>query len=111
MKDFGHVLSVFIDIVFVFDELIADDLFEIVAFGADMGHSIDDVLYQVEAIDLILDAHVEGRGDGALFLVAADVHMVVGPAVGQSMNQPGIAVKGEYDVLVLGEQGVEIIIT
>jgi len=111
VKDLGHVLAMFIDIVFVFDELIAHDLFEIVAFGSDMRHSVDDVQYEVETIDLILYAHIEGRGNGAFFLVAANVHVVVGAAVGQAVDQPGIAVESEDDMFVFGEQGVEVIIT
>ena len=111
VKDLRHILAVFIDIVFVFDELILDDLFEIVPFGAYMRHPVDDVQYQVKAVNLILYAHVEGRGDGAFFLVAADVHVMVAAAVGEAVDQPGITVKGEDNVFVSGEQGVEVIIT
>jgi hypothetical protein len=39
----------------------------------------------VEAIQFVQNRHVEGRSDGALFLVAADVDVIV---VGASVGQP-----------------------
>ena len=63
----------------------------------------------MEAIELVQHDHVEGRGGRALLLIAAHVNIVViVPPIGQSMNQPWIAVIGEDHRLVGGEQRVEI---
>ena len=45
---------------------------------------------------------------GALLLVAAHVQIAVGAAVGQPVDQPGIAMEAEDDVLVFGEQRIVI---
>ena len=51
----------------------------------------------------------KGRRRRALLLVAAHVQVrVVRPPVGQPVDQPRVAVEGEDDRLVLGEQGVEV---
>ena len=59
------------------------------------------------AIQIVEHHHVEGGGRGALLPVSADVHLVVvAPVVGELVDQPRIAVKGENNRLVLGEQRV-----
>ena len=64
---------------------------------------------EVETIEIVQHRHVERRGRRAFLLVAAHVKVVViGAAIGQAMDQPGIAVKGEDDRLVLREQRVEV---
>ena len=68
-----------------------------------MRQPIDHVFHQVEAVQVILNPHVEGRRDGALFLVAADVQVAVGPAVGQAVDQPRVSMEAKDDVLVFGE--------
>ena len=63
----------------------------------------------MEAVQIVQHRHVEGGGDGAFFLVAAHMDVVViGAAVGQPVDQPRIGVERENDVLILGEQRVEI---
>ena len=54
-------------------------LLQIGAFRAQIRNAIDHVLHQVETVEVVLHAHVEGRGDRALFLVAADMQFVVRP--------------------------------
>ena len=44
--------------------------------------------------------HVEGGGDGALLLIAPDVELFVVAAVGQLVDQGGVAVEGEDDGLI-----------
>ena len=71
-----------------------------------MGHLIDDVLHQMKTIDVVLHAHVKGGGDRALLLVAPDVEVAVGPAIGQPMDERRIAVEIEDDRPILGEERV-----
>jgi hypothetical protein len=72
-------------------------------------HAVDDVADQVEAVEVVQHRHVEGRGGGALLLVAAHVQVaVVGAPVGQPVDQPRVAVVGEDDRLVGGEDRVEV---
>ena len=64
----------------------------------------------MEAIEVVLHAHVEGGRDGALFLVAAHVQVAVGAPVGQSVDQPRVAVEAKDDVLVRGEERVVVLV-
>src|SRR5581483_3541291 len=53
--------------------------------------------------------HVEGGGGGAFLFVAPHVEVaVVGAPVGESVDQPGVAVVGEDDRPVGGQEGVEL---
>ena len=62
------------------------------------GHPVDHVHDQVEPVEVVQHHHVERRGRGALLVVAADVDVVVvGPAVGQPVDQPRVPVEGEHD--------------
>ena len=72
------------------------------------GQPAQDVQHQVETVQAVEHGHIEGRGDGALFLVSVDMEvLVVGPPVGEAMDQGRIPVEGEDDGPVPGEQGVE----
>jgi hypothetical protein len=58
------------------------------------GHAVDHVHDQVEAVEVVEHHHVERRGGGALLLVAAQAEaLVIGPPVGEPMDQPGVAVE------------------
>ena len=73
------------------------------------GHTIDDIHGQAEAVDLVLDRQFQRRIDVAFFLVASHVQVcVVLAAIGEPVDQPGIAVEIEDDRLAGGEQAVEI---
>ena len=71
----------------------------------------DGVERELEAVDIVEHAHVEGRGGGAFFLVAADVKVVmIVAAIGEPVDDPGVAVEGEDDGLVGGEERVELVV-
>ena len=70
----------------VLDELVLHLLLQIGALGTQMRQPIDHVLHQVEPVQVVLHPHVKSRRDGALFLVAPDVEVAVGPAVGQPVD-------------------------
>jgi hypothetical protein len=76
----------FVDVVFVLDELVLHLLLQIGALGTQVWQPIDDVLHEMEPIQVVLHPHVKGSRDGALFLVAPDVQVAVGPAVGQAVD-------------------------
>ncbi len=98
-----------VDVLAVFEEFVAEFLFEIGGTGSELGEAVDDVHGEVEAVEVVEDGHVEGGGDGAFFLVAADVEVVVvGAAIGEAVDEPGVAVEGEDDGLVFGEEDVEV---
>ena len=87
-------------------QLIAHLLVEVRAAVAKLRQAQQNVLDEVEAVDIILHAHIERRGDGALLPVAANVQVAVMTAVGQLMNERRVAVEGEDDRLILGKQHV-----
>ena len=86
-------------------------LLDVSGLRSDLRQAIDRVHHQVEAVHVVEDRHVERRRDRPLFLVAADVQVVViRSPIGEAMDQPRIAVVGEDDRLVLGEERVEVVV-
>ena len=78
---------------------------------AGLRDAVDRVHDEMETVEVVQHRHVERRRDGAFFLVAADVNVVViGAAISQSVDQPRVGVEGEDDRLILGEELVEIAI-
>ena len=66
--------------------------------------AVDDVNCQVEAVDLVQDGELQRGVDVALLLVAAHMDIaVIVTAIGELVNQPGIAVEVEDHRLVFGE--------
>ena len=108
VSNFGEVYAVLSDVLSMLDELILHLLDEVRAAVAKLREIIDRRHDEVEAIQSVKDSHVEGRGDGALFDVAADVDVLVVASVSQLMDEAGIAVEGEDDGLVGGEDHVVI---
>ena len=92
----------------VLDELVLHHLLQVVPLGSQLRQPINHVLHQMKAVQVVLHPHVEGRRDGALFLVAADVQVAVGAAVGQPVDQPGVSMEGKDDVLIFGEERIVI---
>ena len=97
-----------VDILLVLDELVLHRLLQVVPFGAQLRQAIHHVLHQVEPVQLVLHPDVKGRRDRALFHVAADVEVTVGPAVGQPVDQPGVSMEAKDDVLVFREERIVI---
>src|SRR5271154_3466445 len=107
--DLRHVVAVAANVFAMVDEPVADFLLGVGGALAKLRHAVDDIADQMETVEVVDHAHVERRGRGSLFLVAAHMNVVVaGPPIGQAMDQPRIAVKGEDDWLVASEQGVEV---
>ncbi len=74
-----------------------------------LGHAVDDIDDQVEAVDLIADGQFHRRVYVAILLVAAHMNIAaVGTAIGQPVDQIGIAVEVEDYRFVFGEQAVEV---
>ena len=73
-------------------QLIAHLLVEVRAAVAQLRQAQQNVLDEVEAVDIILHAHIKRCGDGALLPVAANVQVAVMTAVGQLMNERRVAV-------------------
>ncbi len=62
-------------------------------FSLVCGKAVNDVHHEMETVQVIQDGHVEGRGDRALFLITADMKVVVVvAAVGQPVDQPRVGV-------------------
>ncbi len=97
-----------VDVVFVLDELVLHALLQVRAARPESSSAVDHVLHKVETIQFVLHAHIEGSGDGAFFLVTPDVQVPIRSAIGQPVDQPGIAMKSENDVLVFGKQSVVV---
>jgi hypothetical protein len=88
----------------MFDESIHERLFDVSRSRTKLRQPVDRIAGEMKAIEIVQYRHIEWSRDCAFFLVAADVQVVmVGSPVREAMNQPGIAVIGEDNRLVLRE--------
>src|SRR5438128_11234404 len=63
----------------------------------------------MKAVEIVQHDHIERRGGRSILLVAAHMQLVViGPAIGETVDQPRITVEGEDDWLVPGEEPIEV---
>ena len=93
------------------DDLVLEPLLDVGGGGLEAGDAVDDVDGEVEAVYLVEDGELQRGVDVALFLVAANVDVVVVVAlVGELVDQRGIGVEVEDDGLVGGEEGVELLL-
>jgi len=98
-----------VDVLFVLDELIAEDLFKVPTDPLQLGHAIDCVSGEVKAVEVVHHRHIERRAGCTFFFVASNMQVVVVvTAIGQPVNQPRVSVICKDDRLVGGEQGIEV---
>jgi hypothetical protein len=90
----------------VIDQYVADCLLGRRRPCGRAGDAIDYVVDQMEPVEVIQHAHVEGGGGRSRFLVTAHMDVVVTvPPIGEAVNEPRIDMEGEDDRLVDGEEG------
>ena len=99
----------FDNVCFVLDEFIAHGLFGIRGHRPKLRYPVDHVDDEMETVKIVEHGHIE-RGCGRpFFLVPTDMQIVmVGPPIGETMDQPRIAVIGEDDGLVGREQRIKV---
>ena len=97
-----------VDVLLMLDELVLNHLLQVVPLSSQLRQAIDHVLHQMETVQFVLHPDVEGGRDRAFFLIAPDMKVAVGPAVGQAMDEPGIAVETEDDGFVLREERIVV---
>src|SRR5882724_11371452 len=103
-----QILAMFGNVLLVLDALVTHSLLGIGHAGAELRHAIDDILYKMEAVEIIQDHHVKGGGGGPFFLVAAHMQVgMVGATVSQAVDKPGIPMESKDDRLIRREQHVE----
>lgn len=96
-------------VLFMVDQLVAQELFEVSVDRQETRDSINDVPRKMKAVKFVEHGHIE-RGRGRSFLaVAVYVEVVVvRTLVGETVNEGGIAVKREDHGLVRGENRIEL---
>ena len=107
--DLWHVFAVLDDVLLVINQFVAHDLQCVCSDRCDLRYSLDDVHHQMKTIQVIEHAHIERRRSGSFLFITShmQVFMIRAP-VNQPMNQPGIAVKYEYNRFVRREQIVKL---
>ena len=94
------------------EQFIAEVLFDICRFGSQAGKTVDHITNQMEAVEIIPYHHIERCGGTSFFFVSPDMQvLMIGPPVGKPVDQLWIAVKGENDWFIGGENGIKILIT
>src|ERR1035437_8978724 len=77
VKNLRHVLSMFINVLFMFDELVPNQLLESGTSDTQLWQPVYHILYQVKPVKIIQNCHVEVSCNGAFFLIAPDMHIFV----------------------------------
>ena len=101
----------FANVLFMLDELVAQELFEMSADALQARDAVDYVTRDVKSIQIVQNRHIEGSSGCSFFLVSADMEIVmIGTPISKAVNQPGITVIGKDDWLVGREDRVELMI-
>src|SRR5438132_7388706 len=104
VADLWQIIPILGDVFLMFNEFIADRLLHISSDVSKFRHTVDDISYQVEAVQIVPDDHVERSRRCALFFVPSNVKIpMVGSPIGETMNEPRIAMKGKDNRLVGSE--------
>src|SRR5579859_4109588 len=105
----GLVSTVLIRVIPARDLLIVESFHSAAPNLLKLRHALDRVHGQTETINLVLNRQFQRRIDIALFLVAANVQiLVICAAVRQAMDEPGVSVKIKNDRLIYREQRIKI---
>ncbi len=89
MADSRQVLAVFGDVLIVLDQPVLERLLQGDSLVVGLRHAADCIHHEVEVVQIVQHRHVEERGEDTLFLVDANVDVVVvNAAVGQPVEQP-----------------------
>lgn len=105
----GHIDAVLMSVIAAGDLLVQESLLGVTTYFLQLGNTIHDIHRQAEAVDVVVNRKFQRRVNAALFLITADVDVVVvGAPVGKTMNQLGVAVEVEHHWLVRGEERIEV---
>lgn len=103
--------SELVSVVAAFNLLVEESLLGVAANLLQPGHAIYDVHCQTETISVVIDREFQRSVNVALFLVAADVNVVMIRApVGEAMDELWIAMEVEHHGLVDSEQRIKVAI-
>ena len=98
IPDLRHIDAVIAYVLFVFDQFIPHGLFQIGSPRSNVRQTVDHILHQVKSVHVVQHRHIESRGDRAFFLISPYMNiLMIRPSVGETMDQPGIAVKGGHN--------------
>ena len=101
LPDLRHVFAIFGDVVPMFDALVAEGLPGIVGLRAAQADAIDHISDQMKPVEIVHHHHIKRGRCSPFFFVPAHVQiLVIRPSVGESVDQPRIAVEREDDRLV-----------
>ena len=104
VADFRQVLAVRVDVLLVLNQFDPELFLQAEACVSGSRKAINRIHDGMKTVKIIEHSHVEGRGNGAFFLITANVDIVViGAALRQAMNQPWIRMKRENDRRAFGE--------
>ena len=90
------------DVLFMLYQLVIHLLNQVCAFIAKLRQMDNGIFYEVEAVNLILDAHIERGSDGAFLQVTVNVHVVVIALKGEFVDQGWVAVECEDNGFKIG---------
>src|SRR5947208_6070462 len=111
VADLWQIIPVLDDVLLMFNEFIADRLLHISSDVCKFRDAVDDISYQVEAVQIVPDDHVERSRRCALFFVPSNVKIrMVSSPISETMNEPRIAVERKDDRFVEREERIEFLI-
>src|SRR5262249_20456119 len=104
--------SKFVCVLSTSDLQISKLFFCMCACRSEVRYAINHINSQCVTIDFIVDSQFHRRIDIASLFVTANVDIfVVGPVIGEFVNQPWIAMEVEDDRLIVSKQAIKVSIT
>ena len=77
IPDFREVVSMFADILFVLDELVAQKLLEMRADTLQARDAVDHIACEVKTVQIVQDRHIEWSGRCSFVPVSTDMEVVM----------------------------------
>ena len=90
-----------IDVLLMLDEFVLHLLLQIISLYIHLRQTINHILHKMKPVQFVLYSHVKRGCDCALPYVSPYMQILVGPAIGQAMYQPRVAVEGKMMCLSL----------
>lgn len=99
----------FADVLFVVDQFVAEELFEVRVDRTEARNAVDNISREVKTVEFVEHRHIEWGRCCSFLAVAMHVEVVVvGAFVGETVNERGVAVEGEDHRLVRREDRIKL---
>lgn len=106
----GQVFAVLRDIIAVLDKFVVHHLHKEGTLVSELRKTHHCLADEVETVNMVLNTHIEARGDRTLFHITEHLDVAVVTSISELVNELGISVIHEDNGLVLREDRVKCVV-